>query len=74
MNSIQSGTYTTDKSDLYMKVSVKYRSPKGYFKAKVSLYYKYSTYKDQLIETGKYKIYYKNITHWKEWEISNEQV
>ncbi len=65
MNTIKSGLYTTDNSDLYMKVRVKYRSPKGYFKAKVSLHYKFGSYKGFMVEEGNYKIYYKYISHWK---------
>ncbi len=62
---IRSGYYTTDTSDLYFNVRVKYQNEQ-YVKAKVQLFYKYGELKDTLIEQKNYKIQKKNIGHWKQ--------
>ena len=61
---ITNGYYTTDNSDLYMHVIVKYQNP-TYIKANISLFYKYGEYKGVRVEKKNYKIEKKNITHWK---------
>lgn len=64
---ITSGYYTTDNSDLYLHISVKYQNDK-YVKGKVKLFYKFGEYKGYMVEAKNYKIEKKNIQHWKVYE------
>lgn len=60
------GFYTITNSDLYLEFIPKYYGD-GYIKAKIRLFYKYGKYKDVMIEQKNYKIYDKDITHWKKY-------
>lgn len=64
MMNIKSGYYTTDGSDLYLHISVKYQNDE-YVKGKVKLFYKKGDYKDYMLEEKNYKMLKKNIGHWK---------
>ena len=64
---IKSGYYTTNSSDLYLHISVKYQNDE-YVKGKVKLFYKKGDYKDFMLEEKTYKMLKKNIEHWKPYE------
>ena len=60
--------YTTDNSDLYIYVNKIFHESDEYYKAKVTLYYKYGEYKNYVCEDRKsYKIQKKNIGYWYEY-------
>ena len=59
---IDKGKYYTDNSDLIIQIHVIHYKAEDYIKCKASLIEKY---KGQIVETKNYKIYYRNIKHWK---------
>lgn len=63
----KSGTYTTDLSYLYFTVKVLTQNEQE-LKAVVTLKYKHGIYKGDILETKKYVIQNKNITHWRKYE------
>lgn len=63
----KSGTYTTDLSDLYFTVKVLTQNEQK-LKAVVTLKYKHGIYKGDILETKKYTIQKKNITHWRNYD------
>ena len=59
--------YTTDNSDLYVQIEKVFFETDEYYKAKISLRYKYGEYKGYACEEGKkYKLYKDKIGHWYE--------
>jgi len=61
---MKSGLYTTDSSDFYLLISIKYQN-EDYVKSKISLCYKKGLYEDHCIERKNYKLYKSKIKHWK---------
>ena len=59
---IKKGVYYTDNSDLLIELHTIYYRAEEYMKCKASLIDKY---RGQILETKTYKIYYRNIKHWK---------
>lgn len=59
--------YTIDQSDLYIQIHKVLYETDEYYKAKISLRYKYGEYKGYACEEGKkYKLYKDKIGHWYE--------
>jgi hypothetical protein len=70
MNLIKNKRYTSDNSDLYITILSKVYTDveKGYTKAKISIARKKGVLAHVTIEKPRYyKLFHKNIRHWKEY-------
>lgn len=61
------GFFTVDHNATYFHCRPVYYG-NGYFKAKITFYYKSESLNGIPLQKGNYKIYYKNVTHWKRYD------
>ena len=67
MEPLQKGYYTSDNCETYwLVVPMSYST--DHVNAIVVMYYKNGQYKDTGVDTSRFKLYYSNITHWKEYK------
>jgi len=66
MELLKKGYYTCDICETYWLV-VPMSYSEDQVNARVVMYYKNGEYKDTELEVSRFKLDYKNITHWKEY-------